>query len=90
MQSEGGQFTVRGLFALVAGCAVLAAILRFSTMSVSALAAGFALGTVVALLFVAFVTALDAIERRAQARLAKKLNSEALPAIVSPPTPPSA
>jgi hypothetical protein len=92
MQAEGGQFTVRGLFALVAGCAILALLLRYSTASVPSVVAGFGLGAVFALGFVGVAAMFDAIERRAQFRFARKLEAEAIPAaVVHPidPTPPS-
>lgn len=75
MSAEGGQFTVRGLFVLVAACAVMAAILRFTSFSVTSLVTGFAVGWIVAMSFVAVAATLDAIERRAQCRLAESLNS---------------
>lgn len=71
MNTDGGQFTVRGLFALVAACALLAALLRFATVSVTSLVAGFALGLIGALGFVGFCAAIDSIERRSQNRMAK-------------------
>jgi len=71
MNTDGGQFTVRGLFALVAACALLAALLRFATVSVTSLVAGFALGLLGALGFVGFCAAIDSIERRSQNRMAK-------------------
>jgi hypothetical protein len=89
MQPEGGQFTVRGLFALVAGCAILALLLRYSTASVSSVVAGFAMGAMIALGFVGVAAMFDAIERRAQMRLAHKLDAEAIPATVVRPIAPT-
>jgi hypothetical protein len=76
MDREGGQFTVRGLFALVAACALLAALLRYSTMSATALVLGFSLGTIAALIFVTVVAAFDTIERSAQSRDARSRQQE--------------
>jgi sulfite exporter TauE/SafE len=92
MDREGGQFTVRGLFALVAACALLAALLRYSTMSATALLLGFSLGTIAALLFVAMVSAFDSIERSAQSRdaRARQKELEAMLAAGSKTTPPTA
>lgn len=77
-ESEGGQFTTRGMFALVAACAIVAAILRYTTTSFTAMAAGFVVGTTIALMFVFAGTAIDAIERRAQSRWAKSRAEEPL------------
>jgi hypothetical protein len=81
-ESEGGQFTTRGIFALVTGCAVVAAILRFTTTSVSSFVAGFAVGLMFAVIFVVAGTAYDAVERRAQVRWARAREKEPLDAKV--------
>ncbi len=81
-ESEGGQFTTRGMFAFVAGCAIVAAILRFTTTSFSSMGAGFAVGTMIAMIFVFAGTAIDAIERRAQIRWANARSKEPLDAAI--------
>jgi hypothetical protein len=81
-ESEGGQFTTRGIFALVTGCAVVAAILRFTTTSVSSFVAGFAVGLMFAVIFIVAGTAYDAVERRAQLRWARAREREPLDASV--------
>lgn len=77
-ESEGGQFTTRGMFAFVTGCAVVAAILRFATTSVSAMLAGFAVGMMFAVIYIVAGTAFDAVERRAQDRWARRREREPL------------
>jgi hypothetical protein len=72
MNSEGGQFTVRGLLAIVTGCAILAAILRFSHLSVSAVSIGVAAGIVTGLCLVIAGAMFDSVERRAQGRWAAR------------------
>lgn len=75
-ESDSGQFTTRGMFAIVTGCAVAAAVLRFATISVTALLAGFAVGTMAALIHIVAGAAFDAVERRAQDRWAKRRAAE--------------
>lgn len=90
MNSDGGQFTVRGLLALVTACAMLAALLRFSQMSVSAIVIGLAAGMVGGLCLVACGATFDSIERRAQNRWARRRANAPLESPTLPSSPSSA